>query len=90
MVAIETDDLSTNTTGPIPMIVTDDFSSSPIKEKTVPKAIKESASEKYLHRSSDGVLVACISDPINSEELHSTSVPRKTFLLSLENKLIRI
>ena len=90
-VVIETDNLSTNTTGPVPMIVTDDFSSSPIKEKTVPKAIKESASGKYSHRNSDGVLVACLSDPINSEELHSTSVPRKTYLHVLsQNQQIRI
>jgi hypothetical protein len=63
----------------IPMIVTDDGNSPPInnKEKTIPKAIKDSSSVKCTHRNSNGLLTGCSSDPIDSEEIHSTSVPRR-------------
>ncbi len=62
----------------IPMIVTDDGNSPPVnKEKTIPKAIKDSSSVKCTHRNSDGLLTGCSSDPIDSEEIHSTSVPRR-------------
>ncbi len=73
---------------PIPTIVTDDCTSPPInKEKTIPKAIKESSSLTYSHRNSDGLLTACASDPLVSEEIHSTSVPRRLkYSFSLSEK----
>jgi hypothetical protein len=70
---------------PIPTIVTVDCTSPPITtEKTNPKTITEPISTKYFHRNSDSVISSCLSEPINSEELLSSSVPRKFLNSSIQ------
>ncbi|CAF3721714.1 unnamed protein product [Adineta steineri] len=64
---------------PVPTIVTFDCTSPPMNtEKTSPKMITEPFPVKTYHRKSDGIITNCSSQPIDSEELHSTSVPRSS------------
>jgi len=41
--------------------------------------IKEPLTVKYSHRNSDSIITGCLSDPNNSEDIHSTSVPREFY-----------
>jgi len=41
--------------------------------------INELFSSKYSHRNSDGIIPGCSSDPTDSKEIHSTSVPREIY-----------
>jgi len=48
-------------------------------DKTNPKMINELFSSKYSHGNSGEIITGCSSDPTNSEEIHSTSVPREIY-----------
>ena len=75
------------TINPIPTIVTVDCTSPTLTpptaatEKSNPKMIKDPFSNKYFHRNSDGIFNCSTSEPADSTELHSTSVPRNFLIL---------